>query len=127
MTFSVTSMDVSFNAFTGQYENQGGWGGGDHSFNATQMPNAQATQAPTARNEWEKFPLPATVALLNTMEEGSEQLKVGKYTFNQVRIIGQVLQVNDNQSSVEYVIKDVNGSPDLIFTLLQYVSLDVSC
>lgn len=128
MAFSVTTtMDVSFNAFTGQFENEGGWGGGDQSFNATQMANMPTTQAPTAKNDWEKFPIPVTVATLRTMDEGSEQLKIGKFTFNQVRIVAQIVQVNDNQSSVEYLVKDVNGSPDLTFTLLQYISLDVSC
>lgn len=118
--FSIlTMMDTSFNAFGAQ----GGWGG-DASF-TTQAP-AQGGQQ-NANNEYANFRLPVTIATLQKIAPGEELLTIGNYKFGHVRLIGVIKEADlSDPSSATYKLTDINGDPDATFSVVHYLSLDVS-
>ncbi|KAE9551584.1 hypothetical protein FO519_005191 [Halicephalobus sp. NKZ332] len=110
-------MDTSFNAFGAQ----GGWGG-DSSF-TTQAP-AQGGQQ-NANNEYANFRLPVTISTLQRISPGEELLTIGNYKFGHVRLIGVVKEADlSDPSSATYKIADINGDPDVTFSVVHYLSLD---
>lgn len=115
------NLDQSFDAFGGNPA--GGWSAANETSFSTQMPGQGAQQA---KNEYEKYYLPVTVAQLMTIPAGEEKLSIGTYGFNHVRLIATIVEADENTGpQANYRIKDFNAGDDQSFPVMQYLSVQV--